>query len=237
LDDNFSSIVAAVRLGRRIFDNLKKAMAYIVAVHVPIAGMSLIPIITNLPIVLFPAHIAFLELIIDPACSVVFEANQEERGIMERSPRNLKDPLFGKRTFFMSLMQGISVLVIVMSVFLYLLWRGYSESDARTVAFTTLVLSNLLLIMTNLSVSQHIVKILKEANRVTWGVIIGASVSLILILYIPFLRTLFHFTLLHPNDIFIILLAGTVGILWFEILKSIEMRRLQKVQKNRRERR
>ncbi len=87
LDDNFSSIVAAVRLGRRIFDNLKKAMAYIFSIHVPIAGMSLIPVLLNMPLVLLPVHIVFLELIIDPACSIVFESEKEERNVMHRPPR------------------------------------------------------------------------------------------------------------------------------------------------------
>lgn len=97
LNDDFSSIVAAIRLGRRIFDNLKKAITYIFSVHVPIAGLALFPILFNLPLILLPAHIAFLELIIDPACSVVFEAEKEEKNIMQRPPRNLKEKFFGKK--------------------------------------------------------------------------------------------------------------------------------------------
>jgi len=104
LNDDFSSIIHAVRLGRRIYDNLKKAMSYILAIHVPIAGMSLFPIFLNLPIVLLPAHVAFLELIIDPACSIVFEAEPEEGDIMQRPPRNVKNPLFGRKTFMLSLL-------------------------------------------------------------------------------------------------------------------------------------
>jgi len=97
LNDDFSSIVEAVRLGRRIFDNLKKAISFIFSVHVPIAGLALFPILFELPLILLPAHIAFLELIIDPACSVVFEAEKEEKNIMQRPPRNLKEKLFGKK--------------------------------------------------------------------------------------------------------------------------------------------
>ncbi|MDO8610611.1 MAG: HAD-IC family P-type ATPase, partial [bacterium] len=118
LNDDFFSIVQAVKLGRRIFDNLKKAIAYIFAVHIPIAGMSLLPVLFNLPIVLFPAHIAFLELIIDPACSVVFESEKEEHDVMNRPPRNLKHPLFSKKTFILSLLQGLSVLSIVFITYL-----------------------------------------------------------------------------------------------------------------------
>ena len=106
LDDDFSSIVQAVRMGRRIFDNLKKAIAYIFAVHVPIAGMSLIPVLFRWPLVLLPVHIVFLELIIDPACSVVFEAEPEEADVMNRPPRRPDAPLFGQRTVILSLLQG-----------------------------------------------------------------------------------------------------------------------------------
>ena len=99
LDDDFSSIVKANRLGRRIFDNLRKAMAYILAVHVPIVGLSLLPVLLKWPLVLFPVHIVFLELIIDPACTLVFEAEREEADVMQRPPRNPGKGIFGKKTW------------------------------------------------------------------------------------------------------------------------------------------
>jgi Ca2+-transporting ATPase len=117
LDDDFSSIVSAVKQGRRIFDNIKKAMAYILAVHVPIAGLSLVPVLLKWPLVLLPVHIVFLELIIDPVCSVVFEAEREEADIMDRPPRNPKEPLFGRKTILISLLQGLSVLAVTLGVF------------------------------------------------------------------------------------------------------------------------
>ena len=129
LDDDFSSIVGAVRLGRRIFDNIKKAMAYIVSVHVPIAGMSFIPVVMQWPLVLLPMHIVFLELIIDPACSVVFEAEAEESNVMRRPPRNPEEPLFGKSIIMISLLQGFSVLVVVLLVFLAARSLGRGEDE------------------------------------------------------------------------------------------------------------
>ncbi len=113
LDDDFTSIVQAVRLGRRIFDNLQKAMAYIFAVHVPIAGMSLLPVLFQWPLALLPVHIVFLELIIDPACSIVFEAEAEEADVMRRPPRDPRARLFGWRTLTLSLAQGLVVLALV----------------------------------------------------------------------------------------------------------------------------
>jgi Ca2+-transporting ATPase len=226
LDDDFSSIVQAVKMGRRIFDNLKKAMAYIFAIHVPIAGMSLLPVLFNWPLVLLPVHIVFLELIIDPACSVVFEAEPEEEQVMRRPPRDLREPLFDRQTITFSLLQGVSVLLIVIAVFAIAMYRGQGEEDARALSFTTLIIANLGLILTNRSWSQVILRTLHSPNAALWWVSGGALFFLGAVLYIPFLRTLFHFDMLHPIDLVICLAAGIVSILWFEGLKMARRGRL-----------
>lgn len=225
LDDDFSSIVQAVRMGRRIFDNLKKAMAYIFAVHVPIAGMSLLPVLFNWPLVLMPVHIVFLELIIDPACSVVFEAEAEEAGIMDRPPRDLAKPLFDRRMIGVSLLQGLSVLLIVLAVFAVSLYRGQGELDARALSFTTLIIANLGLIFTNRSWSRTILDTLRSPNAALWWVTGGALFFLGAALYVPFLRDLFHFSRLHLIDICLCLAAGTVSIVWFEVFKIFTRKR------------
>ena len=125
LDDDFFSIVHAIKLGRRIFDNIKKAIAYILAIHVPIAGMSLIPVLFKWPLILFPVHIVFLELIIDPACSIAFEAEPEEANVMNRPPRNPHKPLFSGKTLWLSLAQGLSILSVVLLMFIFALRLGY----------------------------------------------------------------------------------------------------------------
>ena len=219
LDDDFSSIVQAVRLGRRIFDNLKKAMAYIFAIHVPIAGLSLLPVLFRWPLVLFPVHIAFLELIIDPACSVVFEAEPEEKNVMKRPPRDPKEPLFDRRTVGLSLMQGLGVLFIVVVVYIVALYRGQDELDARALTFGTLIIANLGLILTNRSWSRTILATLDSPNRALWWVVGGALLFLGLALYVPVLRNLFRFSTLHAVDLAICLGAGVLSILWFEWFK------------------
>jgi Ca2+-transporting ATPase len=217
LNDDFSSIVEAVRMGRRIFDNLKKAISYIFSVHVPIAGLALFPILFNLPLVLLPAHIAFLELIIDPACSTVFEAEPEEKNIMQRPPRDLREKLFGKKNVWGSLLQGISVLAVVIFVFLLALKLGKIDTEARSLTFATLVIANLTLIVAGLSWEKSLIRINPE-NKALWLVIAGALVSLVLVLNIPVLRTMFHFSVLHLNDLLIVFLAGVSSVLWFRIL-------------------
>jgi P-type Ca2+ transporter type 2C len=139
LDDDFSSIVQAVKLGRRIFDNLRKAMSYLIAIHIPlakplpwrIAGISLIPVLFKLPLVLLPIHVAFLHLIIDPACSIVLEAEPAEANVMQRPPRNPKEPLFGKKTVGLALLQGSGILVIILAIFTIALNRGQGELDLQ----------------------------------------------------------------------------------------------------------
>jgi Ca2+-transporting ATPase len=219
LDDDFSSIVQAVRMGRRIFDNLKKAVAYIFAVHVPIAGMSLFPVLFKWPLVLLPMHIVFLELIIDPACSVVFEAEPEEADVMTRPPRRPDAPLFGKRTVTLSLLQGLSVLFMLVIVYVISLKRGQGEQDSRALTFTALIIANLGLIFVNRSWSRTVLATLRSPNTALWWVAGGALVFLGLVLYVPFLRDLFRFSVLHPSDIFICIFAGVMSIMWFELLK------------------
>ena len=165
LDDNFTSIVSAVRLGRRIFDNLKKAMAYIFSIQVPIAGMSLIPVLFNTPLVLLPVHIAFLQLIIDPTCSIVFESEKEEQNVMNRPPRQKDEGLFTRRTLALSLLQGMVVVAVVLFVYVYALSRGFDEAEARTLTFTSIVIANLCLILTNRSWSDTLVTTLRTPNR------------------------------------------------------------------------
>lgn len=225
LDDDFSSIVQAVRMGRRIFDNLKKAMSYILAVHVPIAGMSLLPVLFKWPLVLLPVHIVFLELIIDPACSVVFEAEKEEQNIMDRPPRNLEDPLFDKKTVLFSLLQGMGVLVFVLAVYLTAMFRGGAETEARALSFTTLIFANLGLILTNRSWSRTIIDTLRSPNSALWFVLGGAIFFLGLVLSVPFLRGLFRFNTMHSNDLAICLFAGAASIVWFEAFKVIKQKR------------
>ncbi len=225
LNDDFSSIVHAVKLGRRIFDNLKKAIAYIFAIHVPIAGMSFLPILFNLPIVLLPAHIAFLELIIDPACSTVFEACPEEKNIMKRPPRNLGESLFGRRTFIFSLLQGLGILVVVFLVFILALYFNKSELEARTLSFATLVFANVMLIVTNLSWSKNLTGIIRLRNKALWMVVVAAIGALLLIVYLPQLRVLFHFSVLSAFDLLIAFASGIASLLWFEGFKAMGKRR------------
>jgi P-type Ca2+ transporter type 2C len=224
LDDDFSSIVKAVRGGRRIFDNLKKATAYIVAIHIPIAGLSFLPVVFGWPLILGPVHIAFLELIIDPACSVVFEAEPEETGIMRRPPRGPTERLWDRELLTRSILQGTGMLLVLLAIFGVALYRGQGEDDARALTFTSLVITNLALIVANRSWTESGFKVMLRYNAALWWVLGGAAIFLVLVLVVPFLRGLFHFTVLHPLDIALCLAAGALGLIWFESLKRWNLR-------------
>jgi P-type Ca2+ transporter type 2C len=222
LDDDFSSIVQAVKLGRRIFDNLRKAMSYLLAIHIPIAGISLIPVLFKLPLVLLPIHVAFLHLIIDPACSIVLEAEPAEANIMQRPPRHPKEALFGRKTVRLAVLQGSGILVIILAIFVITLSRGQGELDARALTFTTLILANLGLIISDSSTSCLSLKILKSPNPTLWWTIGGGLFFLVIVLYVPFLRDLFSFSFLHSIDLIICLGGASICLLWFELLKLFD---------------
>jgi Ca2+-transporting ATPase len=226
VDDNFASIVAAVRLGRRIFDNLKKAMAFIFAVHIPIAGMSLIPVLLKWPLALLPVHVLFLELIIDPACTIVFEMEDDEPDIMQRPPRKLEAPLFGRSMILSGLIQGLGNLAVVAGVYSFALYQNLGEGEARMFAFVSLVIGNLGLIFANRSRTMSIFKTLRVPNKALWWIAGGALFFLALVLTIPALRNVFQFAPLHRWEVALLSLAAAFSIFFAEIIK---LKALQKV--------
>lgn len=221
LDDNFASIVGAVKMGRRICDNLQKALAYIFAIHVPIAGLSLIPVFFyDMPLLLWPIHIVFLELIIDPACSIIFEAEKEEDNIMSRPPKSRKEAFFTGRKIFVSCMQGVTILLIVLAIYMLGLYYWQLEvGEVRAMSFIALITGNIGIILSNRSWSKNIFQILKTRNSTVKWVVGSAILFLILANVVPFLQGLFQFA---PITLWQGLLCGFLGfsgILGFELYK------------------
>ena len=219
LQDDFGSIVHAVKLGRRIYDNLQKAMSYILAIHVPIAGLSLLPLLLGLPQLFWPVHIVFLELIIDPTCSIVFEAESEEKDVMQRNPRAPEATLFGGWTLALSVIQGLIILLAVMAVYILSLRQQFPTDEARALSFVTLVTANIGLILTNRSWSTGILRSLRIPNKALWWIVGGASLILVLVTTLPYLKTLFHFGPLHLHDMMIAAVVVILGISTIELIK------------------
>jgi Ca2+-transporting ATPase len=220
LDDDFGSIVSAVRLGRRIHDNLRKAMCFIFAVHVPIAGLALLPLLLGLPILFGPVHIAFLEMVIDPVCSLVFEAEPEEDDVMLRPPRDPDEPLLPRSLIAWSLAQGILALLVVALVFVVALWHGMPEADVRALTFFSLVLTFVSLILVNRAFGASVIAALRRRNRTLAIVLAGVAGLLALTLLWPRARDLFRFGPLHADDLAV---AGGAGILVLALLEAAKL--------------
>ena len=226
LDDNFASIVAGNAMGRRIFDNLQKALGYIFAIHVPIAGLSLIPILLmDLPLILWPVHIVFLELIIDPACSMIFEAEKEEKNVMDRPPRDINERFFGYKKIILSCMQGVGILVFVMGIYLYSHYSGHTEGQVRAMSFITLIAANIAFILSNRSWTRSIFELLTIRNKAAGWVIGAAIMFMILIMNIPFCLKMFQFEKPGIADTLICIGAGLLTITWFEVYKAVIIHR------------
>ncbi len=229
LNDDFASLVTAVRYGRRVFANLRKAVVFVVAVHVPIVGLSLLPVALGWPMLLMPVHILFLQLIIDPACSVVFEAEPLEADAMTQPPRSTKAHLFDASVLIRGLWQGIGLLAMLLAV--YALTRKAAGSDevARALTFVVLVLSNLGLIFVNRrwSAKASVASVAQEANSNQAFMWIASATVVLLAcaLFVPGVSRLFAFA--TPSATMLLAGVGAAGlsVLWFEAVKRMLGRR------------
>ena len=221
LNDNFSSLVKAIEQGRRIYDNLQKAVIYIVAVHIPIAAAVFVPLILGIPAFLDPVHILFLEMIIDPACAIIFEMESPEKNVMTRPPRSPHHKLFNLQNISMAIIQGCGLAVIVVGLYLALIMLEYPKSVATTIAFGSLVLGNLLLIIVSRSKEEHILGILKIVNPSQKWIIGFAIAAFALMVLIPIIRERFRFSEITIDGALLILISGALGLLWHESVKYL----------------
>ena len=193
LDDDFGSIVKAIALGRRIYDNIRKAMAFIFAVHVPLAGLALLPLLFGLPILFGPIHIALIEMIVDPVCALVFEAEKEEDNIMRRKPREPDAPLFSRSMIGWSVFQGALAFCLLGAVYLTATFQGMAEADTRALTFVSLIMAILALILVNRSFGTSLAVAFTRKNVALRYVLAAVAVVTALIVFVPALRVLLKF--------------------------------------------
>lgn len=223
LDDDFASIVAAIKLGRRIFDNLRKTVSFIVAVHIPVIGMSVLPVLLGWPVVLMPVHILFLELIIDPTCSVVFEAEPEEAELMQRRPRATEASIFERAILQSGAVQGTALFVTTLAIFWLARHKGIDTDSARALAFTCMVIGNIALIFVNRSSTRTLLGVLCLPNPALWWVSISALLVLWAALFIPALSKLFYFGKVDPIQLVGAALAALLCMLSVAGIKSYRL--------------
>jgi Ca2+-transporting ATPase len=222
LDDNFTSIVASVRLGRRIYDNIQKAVSYIIAIHIPIVGLTLLPLALGTPAILWPLHLAFLELIIDPVCSIVFEAEPESPDIMSRPPRALQERLYNRKVIGTSLFEGIVAFFAVLLVFLWIGRTGDEPDHARAIAFLSLELINVALILSIRGGREGFRTSLVRLNPSLYWVGVALLGLSAIVLFVPSVARLFHFSSPHLADVLFSVGVAVVILIVLEVIKRMQ---------------
>lgn len=222
-DDNYTSIVAGIRRGRAIFANIQKAMSYVIAVHVPIFGMALAPVFQeSWPLILLPALVAFHEVIIDPACSIVFEVEEPDPEIMERAPRPSQKAMFGRSEILYALLQGILVFIAVFLVFWNSLESNGSDEQTRSLTFGTLLLANIFLILANRSRKLTIIEtFIKRRNSAVPWILSAAILLLLFLLNVPFLQSAFGLSAIPPLSYLEIFGIAYLSVSWTDAHKIL----------------
>jgi Ca2+-transporting ATPase len=221
LDDDFGSIVKAIALGRRIYDNIRKAMGFIFAVHVPIAGFALLPLLLGLPILFGPIHIALLEMVIDPICAFVFEAEKEEPDIMARPPRSTDERLFSASMVMWSVFQGVFAFAGLAILYGLAIWQGNEPEHVRSLLFFALVATFVALVLVNRSSGASVAATVLRRNAAFGYVLLSIATISAAILLLPAISALLKFSPLHWQDGLIAVGTGLVMLLPLQAMKRL----------------
>jgi Ca2+-transporting ATPase len=219
LDDDIGNLVAGVHMGRRIFDNLRKVLIYIGAIHIPIAGLALLPLLLGLPPLLLPMHVVLIEMIIDPICSVAFESAPAERDLMQRPPRDPKDVMVGAAQLVLAGIQGLLLLVACIAIYILALRGGWDGNQSRTLAFVAMTAGNLMLVRVNTVRGQTLPSLLESGHGTYWLIAGSASTIVAACIFVPWLAHLFRFEPPALSALGIAAGIGMLAVLAFDLLK------------------
>jgi len=221
VDDDLSKMVDAIAMGRRIYSNLKKAIRYIISIHIPIILTVFIPLVFGwiYPNIFSPVHIIFLELIMGPTCSVIFENEPMEKNTMRQKPRPVTTKFFNFKELMTSVVQGLGITVGTLMAYQYAVHNGFDESHTRTIVFTVLISANIFLTLVNRSFYYSILTTLQYKNKLIL-LIIGITIAITgLILFIPALNNFFEFKMLEISELFVPIGVGFASVIWYEFVK------------------
>ncbi len=219
LDDSFNSIVTAIMQGRQIYDNITKATRFVIAVHLPIIALTMIPALLHWPTMIQPIHIVLLQLLIDPACAIVFEAEAASNDIMRRPPRQSSATPFSKKNIGIALLQGSGIAFILLVGSAILQMIGWSETQIRVTIFAALAPSLFFLVLFNLNIDKEIQYTMKEKNPWLRYMLFGVSLILLCILFIPMLRDLMGFDPITLRIAFTSFILLIICGLWLKSLR------------------
>jgi len=222
-DDDFSKMVDAVAMGRKIYVNLKKAIQYIISIHIPIILTVALPVVLGwiYPVIFTPIHVIFLELIMGPTCSIIYENEPLEKFSMTRAPRKMNDTFLQWRDLTVSVIQGLVITIGCLFIYQFAIRNLYSEEATRAMVFSTLIVSNIFLTLVNRSFYHSIFTILRYKNKLIGGIVILSFMLLAIILYQPWIANLFEVTALNLSQLLILFITAFVVVFWFEIYKWI----------------
>ncbi len=223
-DDDFGKMVFAVAMGRKIYTNLKKAIQYIISIHIPIILTVAFPLILGwmYPTIFTPIHVIFLELIMGPTCSIVYENEPMEKNAMHHPPRQMTNTFFNLKELTISVIQGLAITAGTLFMYQFSVQKGYNEELTRSMVFTTLIIANIFLTLVNRSFHFSIFTTLKYKNTLMIVMLSVTLVLLTMILYIPSFASFFRITSLNAMQISWTIITAFVSVIWFEVYKLIK---------------
>ena len=227
MDDDLSHLVDAVALGRRIYENLKKAIQYIISIHIPIILIVILPLLFfwKFTELFSPIHVIFLELLMGPTCSIIFEREPIEANSMLKKPRKMSTAFFSFHELLLSIIQGMMITLTCLGLGYYFLLENYSESEVRTIIYATLIFSNLLLTLVNRSFYYSVFTTIRYKNNLLPIVLVISIVVLLLSIYFPPVRTIFQFQELKITNLLLCFISAFAGVMWIELYKLLRSRK------------
>jgi Ca2+-transporting ATPase len=230
LDDNFETIVETIHDGRRIYDNIKKAIGYVFVIHIPVFLTALFAPLLKLPLLLLPINVVLMEFIIDPTCSIVFERQPAEKNIMLRKPRMPNEPLLDYSLIFKAIIQGVTIFAFAFGSYVYLLYQGLEVNTARTFAFVILIAANFFLVYVNQSEIESVFSAFKKFKNdmLLWLVNIGIFGGILIMLYVPSATEIAKTVPLTEKQLISAILISGVSTLWWEVIKLLKRIKMKK---------
>jgi len=221
IEDDLSKMVDAIAMGRRIYTNLKKAIQYIISIHIPIVLTVFLPLALGwiYPNIFSPVHIIFLELIMGPTCSIIYENEPMEKNTMKQIPRALSNTFFNWKELTTSIIQGLMITVGTLSAYQYAVNQHLDEATTRTMVFTVLIAANILLTLVNRSFYYSVFTTLKYKNNLVLLIILITLAITGLLIFVPILTNFFGFAQLSVNQILISIGIGIASVIWYELVK------------------
>jgi len=220
-NDDLDKLIIGIEAGRRIYTNIKKAIQYIISIHIPIILTVSLPLFLGwiYPNIFTPVHVIFLELIMGPTCSIVYENEPIEKNAMQQKPRKMTETFLNWRELSISIIQGLMITVGVLFAYQLAVQNGASEETTRAIVFTTLIFANVFLSLTNRSFTYSLFESFKNKNILFPLITLATLILLFAILYIPVFSNFFHVSSLNLKDLGIAILIAMVSVLWFEVYK------------------